>query len=140
MPIPAEYQRATDDFYKVLLDARNMAGLESTHQTYTMIQGVLQTFRRRLSIKEVILFAGALPPVFRAILITDWNTDERKRPFENRAAMTKEVQSLRHTHNFSPDNAIKIVARALRKNIDEAAFDETLAKLPEGAVEFWQLG
>lgn len=138
MPIPAEYQRATDDFYKVLLDARDMAELGSTHQTYTMVQGVLQTFRRRLDVKETILFAGVLPPVLRAIFVTDWNIDERKRPFEDRSVMTKEVQSLRKTHNSSPDNAIRIVARALRNNIDEAAFDEVLAKLPKGTVEFWQ--
>lgn len=138
MPIPAEYQRATDDFYKFLLDARDMAELGSTHQTYTMVQGVLQTFRRRLDVKETILFAGVLPPVLRAIFVTDWNINERKRPFEDRATMTKEVQSLRNTHNFSPDNAIRIVAKALRNNIDEAALDEVLAKLPKGAVEFWK--
>ncbi len=138
MPIPAEYQRATDDFYKFLLDARDMAELGSTHQTYTMAQGVLQTFRRRLDVKETILFAGVLPSVLRAIFVTDWNINERKRPFEDRATMTKEVQSLRNTHNFSPDNAIRIVAKALRNNIDEAALDEVLAKLPKGAVEFWK--
>ena len=138
MPIPAEYQRATDDFYKFLLDARDMAELGSTHQTYTMVQGVLQTFRRRLDVKETILFAGILPPVLRAIFVTDWNINERKRPFEDRATMTKEVQSLRNTHNLSPDNAIRIVAKALRNNIDEAALDEVLAKLPKGAVECWK--
>ena len=138
MPIPAEYQRAADDFYKFLLDARDIAELGSTHQTYTMVQGVLQTFRRRLDVKETILFAGILPPVLRAIFVTDWNINERKRPFEDRATMMKEVQSLRNTHNFSPDNAIRIVAKALRNNIDEAALDEVLAKLPKGAVEFWK--
>lgn len=138
MPIPAEYQRADDDFYKFLLDARDIAELGSTHQTYTMVQGVLQTFRRRLDVKETILFASILPPVLRAIFVTDWNINERKRPFEDRATMMKEVQSLRNTHNFSPDNAIRIVAKALRNNIDEAALDEVLAKLPKGAVEFWK--
>ena len=81
---------------------------------------------------------GVLPPVLHTIFVTDWNSDERKRPFEDRPVMTKEVQSLRKTHNSSPDNAIRIVARALRNNIDEAASDKVLAKLPKGTVEFWQ--
>ena len=52
--------------------------------------------------------------------------------------MTREVQSLRAEHNFAPDSAIRDVACALRKNIDEVALDQLLAKLPKGAVQFWQ--
>lgn len=56
MPVPAEYQRATDDFYKLLTDARDSAGLTTTNQAYTMVQGVLQAFRRRLEVNEAIRF------------------------------------------------------------------------------------
>lgn len=48
MPVPTEYQRATDDFYQLLMDARDAAGLVTTNQAYTMVQGVFQVFRRRL--------------------------------------------------------------------------------------------
>jgi len=137
MPIPKEYQSTTDDFYKFLIDARRISELGSTHQTYTMVQGVLQTFRRRLTVKDAIIFAGVLPPVLRAIFIADWDIDEPKRPFEARATMTKEVQSLRKSHNFAPDSSIRSVAKALRQNIDEIAFEKVLAKLPEGAADFW---
>lgn len=138
MPIPQEYQRATDYFYEFLLDARNTAGLGSTHQTYTMVQGVLQTFRRRLDIKDAILFASVLPAVLRAIFVTNWDTDELRRPFEARSLMRKEVQALRADHNFATETAISDVATALRRHVDEDAFSRVLAKLPEGAVEFWQ--
>ena len=84
MPVPSEYQRATDHFYKFLVDARETSGLTSTHQTYTMVQGVLQAFRRRLSVKDAIMFAGVLPPVLRAIFVTDWDVDEPRLPFTNR--------------------------------------------------------
>jgi uncharacterized protein (DUF2267 family) len=40
-----------------------------------MVQGVLQTFRRRLEISEAIRFAGVLPPVLRAIFVADWDQD-----------------------------------------------------------------
>jgi uncharacterized protein (DUF2267 family) len=42
-------------------------------------------------------------------------------------------------HNYAPDDSIRIVAAALRRNVDQAAFDRVLATLPEGAVEFWKV-
>ena len=54
--MPSEYQRATDDFYKFLEDARDVAGFTTTNQAYTMAQGVLQVFRRRLEVSEAIRF------------------------------------------------------------------------------------
>lgn len=51
--------------------------------------------------------------------------------------MTREVKLLREDHNFSTDIAILDVAEALRRHIDEEAFDKLLEKLPEGAIEFW---
>lgn len=35
-----------------------------------MVQGVLQTFRRRLDVKEAVLFANVLPPMLRALFVT----------------------------------------------------------------------
>jgi uncharacterized protein (DUF2267 family) len=138
MPVPPEYQRATDDFYKLLMDARDSAGLMTTNQAYTMIQGVLQVFRRRLELNEAIRFLSVLPVGVRALFVADWNVNEPKRPFESRPAMTKEVQTLRPEHNFAPETAIHDVAIALRRNLDEAAFDTVLATLPQGAAQFWQ--
>lgn len=138
MPMPVEYQRATDHFLKFMREAQEYADLGSSHQTYTMVQGVFQTFRRRLTIKEAILFAGVLPAVLRAVFVADWDIDEPKREFEDLNIMTKEVQALRADHNFAPDTAIKNVAQALRQNVDIMKFNEVIAKLPEGAKEFWQ--
>ncbi len=138
MPVPSEYQRATDDFYRFLLKVRDLSGFGSTHQAYTMVQGVLQTFRSRLEIKDAILFASVLPPVVRAVFVADWDTNDPVRPFEDRAIMTEEVRALRPGHNFSTRTAIRDVATALRQCLDEKAFDHILSKLPEGAQEFWQ--
>ena len=138
MPVPPEYQRARDDFYAFLVDARDKAGLATTHQAYTMVEGVLHTFRRRLEIHEAIRFAGVLPPLLRAVFTGDWNTEEPRRPFEEIATMTKEVQALRADHNFAPESSLRGVATALRKNIDEAALGRVLAQLPPGAADFWR--
>jgi uncharacterized protein (DUF2267 family) len=138
MPIPSEYQRASLDFEKFLLDARESSGLVTTNQVYTMVQGVLQTFRRRLTLPEAIHFAGVLPPVLRSIFVADWDIDEPRRSFGDRVEMTQEVQSLRADHNLAPDIAIRATAVALRKNIDEARLDNVLAHLPAAAHDFWQ--
>lgn len=138
MTIPVEYQRASQQFEKFMLDARDISGLATTNMVYNMVQGVLHAFRRRLNVRDAALFANVLPAVIRAIFVADWNTDEPQRAFEDRVAMTKEVKALRAAHNFSPDTAIHDVAVALRRNIDQAALDRVLAGLPQGAVEFWQ--
>lgn len=137
MPVPAEYERASAKFYDVLLDARNDADLWSTHVTYTMVQGVLQVFRRRVTPQQAIDFANLLPICLRALFVTDWDVSEQQKPFKDREALTNEVKSLRHQHNFSVDGAIEIVARAIRKQVDEEQFDAFLRTLPEGAVEYW---
>lgn len=138
MPVPAEYERASAKFYEYLVDARDTAGLWSTHVTYTMTQSVFQVFRRRISIKEAIDFANTLPICLRALFVTDWDFDEEKKTFGDREAMTREVKLLRAEHNFSPETAIRDVAQALRRYVDEEAFDKLLSQFPEGAVEFWK--
>jgi uncharacterized protein (DUF2267 family) len=137
MTVPLEYLRATDIFFTFLQDAREAASLVTTNQAYTMTQGVLQTFRRRLDLKEALRFAQVLPVGLRALFVADWNPDEPCRPFTDRATMTKEAQALRADHNFAPETAIHDVARALRKHVDEASFDRVLTTFPAGAAEFW---
>lgn len=140
MPVPPEFERASSEFDAFLVDARDLAGLGSTHQAYTMVQGVLQTFRRRLSVEDAIAFANVLPLLLRALFVTDWDTREARRPFQDRVTMTGEVQSLRADHNFSPPDAIACVAGALRRHLGRSTeLDALLARLPAGAAEFWSL-
>lgn len=138
MPVPAEYERASAKFYDYLVDARDTAELWSTHVTYTMTQGVFQVFRRRLSTNDAIAFANVLPICLRALFVTDWDINEEKKPFVSREEMTREVKSLRKEHNFSTETAIRDVSKALRRHVDEEAFDNLLSQLPEGAAEFWE--
>lgn len=137
MTVPAEYDFASREFSRFLAEARDAAGLVTTNQSYTMVEGVLRAFRRRLSVTDAIRFAGVLPPMLRALFVADWDTSEPVRPFADRAAMTRDVQALRPGHNFAPDTAIADVARVLRQHVDPRAFDDVLAELPEGARQFW---
>jgi uncharacterized protein (DUF2267 family) len=139
MTIPMDIQHASEDFERFLVDARDLSGLATRNQVYTMVQAVLQTFRRRLDVKQTINFANVLPPILRVIFFTDWDIDEPRQPFGDRRIMTADVQALRADHNFAPDTAIRDVALALRRHIDEEAFDLTLMQLPSGASEFWSI-
>jgi len=139
MPVPPEYQRASQHFEKFMADACEESGLNTSHMAYNMVVGVLHTFRRRLNIRDALRFASFLPPVLRALFVADWNPDELQRPFEDVATMTSEVKALRADHNFSPDTAIHDVAVALRRNVLEADFEAMLATLPPAAKDFWRV-
>jgi uncharacterized protein (DUF2267 family) len=137
MPIPSEYQRANVDFERFMVDARDIAGLNTTNMAWNMVVGVLYTFRRRLTVAQALCFANVLPPVLRAIFVADWDANEPVQPFADRASLTHEVQSLRAAHNFSPNTAIRDVAQALRRHVDPVAFDRVLATLPPAARDYW---
>lgn len=109
----------------------------TTNQAYTMVQGVLQAFRRRLSPVEGIVFAQALPPLLQAVFIDGWNPEETRSTSWDRAEMTREAQALRRHHNFAPDSVMRDVAAALRRHVDADAFAAALARLPPEARALW---
>ncbi|MDD3763538.1 MAG: DUF2267 domain-containing protein [Nevskiales bacterium] len=137
MTWPLEYQRAAQDFERFMLAARDASGLATTNMAWTMTQGVLLTFRRRLSVRDAIAFANVLPPLLRALFLDDWNPDEPPAPFGSREDQTREAQSLRAEHNFSPDHAIEAVATALHQCVDAATLERVLDRLPPEARAFW---
>jgi uncharacterized protein (DUF2267 family) len=137
MTLPIEYQNASLEFEHFMVDARDLAGLNTTNMAWNMVVGVLHTFRRRLNVREGLRFAGVLPPVLRAIFVEDWNIDGPVASFGTREELLAEVRSIRSAHNFSPTNAIAAVAEALRKHVDIAAFERILPILPNGSKEFW---
>ena len=139
MTVPNEFEFASDEFSHFLRDARDVAALTSTHQAFTMTQGVLQAFRRRLSVADALAFAQVLPVGLRALFVKDWNVREPLQPFADRQAMTAEVQALRGDHNLSPDTAIENVAAALRRHVDVARLDAVLEQLPPEATDFWRV-
>lgn len=138
MTVPMEYRQASRDFDAFLIEARDGAMLQTTNQTYTMIDAVFTTFRSRLSIRDALAFADVLPPVLRALFVSNWDVDQPLRPFEDRATLTREVKAFRGDHNVSPDDSIAVVASVLRRHVGEVTFDRALAKLPAEAATFWR--
>ena len=138
MTVPMDFAHASETFERFLREAVAQSGLATRHQAFTMTQAVLRVFRRRLDPAGALRFADALPVVLRALFVTEWDIGEAPVPFASREEMTAEVQGLRRDHNISPDSAIRDVAHALRSVVDARDFDATLARLPEGAVDFWR--
>ena len=138
MPMPMEYQHASEDFDRFLTDLIEISGLATRNQVYTMAQAVLLVFRRRLDVRDALRFAAVLPPILRAIFVADWNADEPVQPFAGHDVLTDEVQGLRRHHNFASGTAIRNVATALRRHVDQEALDRVIATLPAGAADFWQ--
>ena len=137
MTLPFEYQNASLEFDRFLVDVRDYADLATTNMAWNMVVGVLHTFRRRLTVKQVIRFSAVLPPVIRALFLEQWNPDQEVADFGTEAQLLEEVRSVRPKHNISPQGAISAVAKALRNRVDQVEFNRALAELPPRAEQFW---
>ncbi len=138
MTVPQECLQASRDFEHFLLAARDALGHATTNQTFATLHGVFVVFRRRLSAREGLLFASALPPVLRAVFVDGWNPDDPVRPFADRETLADEVRGVRIDHNFSPDDAVAALARVLWEHVDRDTLRRALAGLPEPARAFWR--
>jgi uncharacterized protein (DUF2267 family) len=115
LTVPMGYRRASHDFDDFLAEAAEAAGLSTRHQSYTMVQGVLLAFRRRLTLVEAITFAQALPAMLRALFVAEWNPSEPRTKTWGAASILADIQGLREHHNFAPETSIANVAAALRR-------------------------
>lgn len=140
MPMPLEYRQASADFDAFMKDLVATSMIETSHQAYTMLQAVLQVFRHRLTVGQAIAFANVLPPVLRAIFVSDRDVDVPVKPFVDRDALMKEVRAFRHDHNLSTETALEDVTVVLRRHVDQAAFEMVLSQLPPGARGYWFRG
>jgi len=138
MPLPSAYLNASRDFERYIDAMRTRTLIDSRNVHYTTTQAVFRTFRRRVSVTDALLFADALPPVLRAIFVSDWNVEEPNLPFTSRESMTSEVRELRRDHNFAPETAITDVVDSLWSVVDRFEFARVLAKLPADAAAFWR--
>ncbi|MBB5276425.1 uncharacterized protein (DUF2267 family) [Rhizobium rosettiformans] len=140
MPMPLEYCQASADFDAFMKDLVATSMIQTSHQAYTMLLAVLQVFRHRLTVAQAIAFANVLPPVLRAIFVSDWDVEAPVKPFVDRDALMKEVRAFRHDHNLSTDTALEDVTVVLRRHVDQAAFERALSQLPQEARGFWLIG
>lgn len=140
MPWPPEYQRASVDFEKFMVVARDAAGLATTNMAWNMVVGVLHAFRRRMSTDQVLRLADQLPPVVRALFLEHWNPSEPVVPVGTREALLQEVRSVRPDHNFATASALESVGQGLRAVLPNDAFNRVLDTLPPDLRGYWSAG
>jgi uncharacterized protein (DUF2267 family) len=138
VPYPYEYAVATQTWLEVLDAVRHETDLSTRNQAFTVLEGVLRTFRRRVEVHDALRFADELPVAVRALFVHDWDPTLPQLPFQAPLDLAEEVRALRPAHNFAGPTAVPDVARALRRFVHEARFDALLATLPDGAVDFWR--
>jgi uncharacterized protein (DUF2267 family) len=136
--MPWTYRHASEEYASILKDAKDRMNITSDNIAYTAIDGVLQTFRNRLTMAQALRFADVLPCVLRAIFVAHW-IPRNPVAFASRVEMTKEVQSLRKDHNFAPDTAIEDVAYALRRHVHQNDLDAVLCAISPEAAAYWHV-
>lgn len=137
MPMPLDYQHASEDFERFLREVITRTGLSTRNQAFTTVQAVLLAFRRRLDLRDALRFAQKLPPLLRAIFVADWDVDAAPVAVGGPEAWRRDIQSLRRDHNFSPDDTLIQLAGALRASIGAQAYEELRAAAPPWARDFW---
>ncbi|MEM7180374.1 MAG: DUF2267 domain-containing protein [Spirochaetota bacterium] len=137
MPVPAEYQRIYDHLYDFLQEVRDICDIETTHRSYTTIQGVFQTFRRRVDFAEAVGFSNLLPAGIRALFVAEWDLQESKLDFTSRTDLIHEIQYLRRGHNFAPDTAIQDVAQALHRHVESDKLAKYLGNAAQQIQNYW---
>lgn len=139
MTVPMEFRTAQKDFDAFMIALRDRAMLQTTHQTYTMLDAVFRVFRKRLTLREFALFAGHLPPLLRALFIQEWDPDAPIEPFETRQQHAAEILAVRQDHNLSTPTAIEEVCETLRQQLGSQKFEDLMGVLTPEARAFWQV-
>lgn len=137
MPMPWTYRQATREWQAFLAEAKAAMNLDSDNATFTAVEGVLRTYRRRLTPQQSIDFAQVLPSVLRALFVADWQLDEGPLPSGSRKDWTAEAMALRPHHNLTPTSCVAATAVALRKSVQREDLERALATLPAFASDFW---
>lgn len=137
MTVPIDYRRASADFERFMLDLREALDLQTTHQAWGVLLGVLDTFGRRLSPEHSLIFAKALPPLLRSAFVREWHIPCEILPFADRSALEAEVMAYHRDHQLAQPGCIAATARTFWRHVDRQRFAAALGKLPVEAGEFW---
>ena len=119
-------------------DVREVLDTSSDNVAYTTAEGALLAFRRRLTPRQVLTFADALPSLLRALFLQGWRMEDPV-PWSDRDAYDKDVKALRKHHNFATDRGLEAVSFALHRAMGKEKLDKQLARIGPEAAAFWAL-
>ena len=114
--------------------------MTSDNMTYTAVQGVLLTFRRRLAPREVMAFADLLPAVLRALFVAGWDPEAPPVPWARprRRWRPRPAPCARTTTSRRPRPIARSPALCAR-TIRQLDLDRVLAAIGPEAQAFWHV-
>ena len=132
MPMPHEITQASKQFMELLGALKERALLQTHNQCYAMLRAVLHEFRCYMTTDQAIAFAGALPPVTRAIFVADWQAADAPPP-PCLQKFTDAVVKRLAPHHIPPDGIVGDVFVVLAARMAAGAIDP----LPAGLKKLW---
>ncbi len=139
MPMPQEYQLASQHYESFLKAAQEALDMTTRNQTYTCVQATLLVFRHRLTAEQILMFADTLPAVLRAIFTSGWSPDDFRPEFGREDDWQAEVKALRVHHNFADDETPARVAAVLHQYVDLLRFEKVLQQIGPDTSSFWRI-
>ena len=136
MPMPHEITQASRQFMELLGALKERALLQTHNQCYAMLRAVLHEFRCYMTVDQAIDFAGALPPVTRAIFVADWVPADAPPPPSPKEFADAVVKRLA-PHHISPDSIVGDVFAVLAPRMAAAKAAGALDPLPNGLKQLW---
>jgi len=138
MPMPPEIAQASVQFMQLLGALKDRAFLQTHNQCYAMLRAVLHEFRGYMTVDRAIAFAGALPPLVRAIFVEDWHPDGAPPPPPVPSDFDAAVVKRLAPHHIPPDGIAGDVFALLAERMEPSRAARAIDALPEGLQELWR--
>jgi uncharacterized protein (DUF2267 family) len=140
MPMPPEIAQASVQFMNLLGALKEKAWLQTHNQCYAMLRAVLHEFRDYMTVRQAIAFAGALPPVTRAIFIEEWEPAGDPPPPPAQEVFAQAVIRRLSPHHIPPDSIVGDTFAVLAPRCNQTRLDAALKALPAGLQLLWRRG
>ncbi len=138
MPMPWTYRHGEVEWRGFLDDIAEILDTPSSNVAYTTAEGVLHSFRGRLTPDQTLGFSDALPAMIRALFIQGFRLAPAA-PWADHDTYLAETLALRQDHNFAGDRAIEAVSYALHRAMGRANLEHALDSISPKARAFWHI-
>ena len=138
MPMPPEIAQASTQFMELLGALKERAFLQTHNQCYAMLRAVLHEFRTYMTVNQAIAFAGALPPVTRAIFVEDWWPADAPPLPPAPSDFSEAVVRRLSPHHIPPDGIAGDVFALLAARMEPSKAAGAVDALPAGLQRLWR--
>ena len=134
MPQPDHVEaldRSVEKTYEWLRDLRSELGDAcSRQQAYSILRGVLQTLRDRLTVDEAVEFASQLPQQVRGVYFEGWEPSKVPLKFDREEFLSNVESAATLPDDVRPADAVRATGRVLQQRVDSGELRDVLTSLP----------